>query len=50
MAIIVGHSSCSYERALDGPAIWTATMIDDMICKWCVDDDTKENRDTLNIL
>jgi hypothetical protein len=45
----VGHSVCSTEPALDGPAIWTARIGDDKISEWRVYEDTPENRARLGI-
>ncbi len=34
---ITGHSTCSYEP-LEGPAQWHATVVDDLITEWRVED------------
>ena len=46
--IMLGHSECSYEP-LDGPAIWTAKIENDLVAEWRIYDDTEENRRYLNI-
>ena len=46
--ILLGHSECSYEP-LDGPAIWTAKIENDLIAEWRIFDDSKENREMLGI-
>lgn len=45
---VVGHSTCS-EPALDGPALWKATVKDGKVTEWRVYEDTPENRATLGI-
>ncbi|MFC4858148.1 nuclear transport factor 2 family protein [Actinophytocola glycyrrhizae] len=40
---IAGHSECA-EPALAGPALWTATIVDDTVAEWRVHEDTPENR------
>ena len=47
--IAVGRSVCSTEPALEGPAIWTATITDDKVSEWRVYDDTPANRRRLGI-
>ena len=46
--ILLGHSECS-EPVLDGPAIWTAKVENDLIAEWRIYDDTEENRSLLDI-
>ena len=46
--ILLGHSECS-EPALDGPAIWTAKVENNLISEWRIFDDTEENRTSLGI-
>jgi hypothetical protein len=46
--ILLGHSECSYEP-LDGPAIWTAKVENDLIAEWRIYDDTEENRKLLEV-
>ena len=48
LVILIGYSTCSYEP-LDGPAIWTATIVNDLIAKWQIYEDISENRKMLNI-
>ena len=45
---IVGHSTCSY-APLDGPAIWTAKVVNDQIQEWRVYLDTPANRKSLDL-
>ncbi|MFX1388686.1 MAG: nuclear transport factor 2 family protein [Promethearchaeota archaeon] len=49
LVILIGYSTCSYDP-LDGPAIWTATIEDDLVAKWQIYEDTKEIRKKLNIV
>lgn len=46
--IIIGFSTCSNEL-LDGPALWTASVKDDLIDEWRILEDTRENRASLGI-
>jgi len=48
LVTIVGHSLCS-EPALAGPALWTATIRDDKVARWCVYTDTPGNRHALGL-
>ena len=48
LVIIIGYSTCSYEP-LDGPALWTARVRNDLIAEWRIYDDTQENREKLGI-
>ena len=48
LVILLGHSECSH-KPLDGPAIWTAKVENDLIAEWRIYDDTKENREMLRI-
>jgi len=48
MVFIVGFSTCSY-KPLDGPALWTAKVEDDLIAEWRVYDDTEEDRRSLGL-
>ena len=41
---VVGHSICSDEPGLDGPALWTAHIRGSLITEWRVYDDTPEAR------
>ena len=47
--IALGHSQCATEPALDGPAIWTATVRDNRISTWRVYEDTPETRTRLGL-
>jgi len=49
LVILIGFSVCSYDP-LDGPAIWTATIRNDLLTKWQIFEDTKENREMLCII
>jgi hypothetical protein len=48
LVLIVGYSTCSY-APLDGPAIWTAKVENDLVTEWRVYLDTSENRRRLKI-
>lgn len=48
LVTIVGHSLCS-EPALAGPALWTATIRDNKVARWCVYTDTPGNRHALGL-
>jgi len=48
LVTIVGHSLSS-EPALAGPAIWTATIRDEKVARWCVYTDTPANRHALGL-
>jgi ketosteroid isomerase-like protein len=43
LAVIAGRSSCSDPR-LDGPALWTAVVRDNLVAEWRVYTVTPENR------
>jgi ketosteroid isomerase-like protein len=45
----LGRSVCSTEPALDGPAIWTARIVDGTVSEWRVYEDTPGNRSLLGI-
>lgn len=47
--VLIGYSTCSY-KPLDGPAIWTATIENDLVAKWQIFEDTEDNRKELNII
>ena len=49
MVLVIGHSTCSDKR-LDGPAIWTAIVENDLVAEWRVYLDTTENRERLGLL
>jgi hypothetical protein len=40
---ILGHAYWSEEQPYD-PVIWTATIVNDLVQEWRVDDDTEANR------
>ena len=46
--VIIGFSTSS-NKELDGPALWTALIKNDLIDEWRILDDTKENRNLLGI-
>ena len=46
--VIEGYSTCSYDP-LDGPALWTAKVENDLVAEWRVYLDTEENRKMLNL-
>lgn len=48
LVLVIGYSTCSHEP-LDGPALWTATVEDDLVTEWRVYLDTCENRETLGL-
>jgi len=50
LVVMLGRSTCSNEKALDGPGIWTAVVENDLVAEWRVYDDTDENRKTLNTI
>ncbi|NPD88411.1 MAG: nuclear transport factor 2 family protein [Asgard group archaeon] len=41
--ILLGYSTCSHDP-LDGPAVWTAKIRDNLIAEWRIYEDTPENR------
>lgn len=43
MVAVAGRSVCS-DRALDGPALWTAKIREGLVCEWRVYEDTPETR------
>ena len=45
---MLGHSTCSYEL-LNGPAIWTARVVDEQVAEWHVYEDSPEVRRFLKI-
>jgi ketosteroid isomerase-like protein len=49
LVLVIGHSTCSHEP-LDGPALWTARIENDLVAEWRVYLDTPENREKLNLL
>ena len=49
LVLIIGYSTCSYDP-LDGPALWTARIEDDLVAEWRVYLDTIENRKKLQLI
>ncbi|TFH04710.1 MAG: nuclear transport factor 2 family protein [Candidatus Thorarchaeota archaeon] len=49
VVVMVGHSICSIEPLLDGPALWSAKIRDGLVAEWRVYRDTDENRADLGI-
>lgn len=47
--LVVGYSTCAF-KALDGPALWTAKVIDGRVAEWRVYLDTNQNRKKLNLI
>jgi ketosteroid isomerase-like protein len=47
--IALGHSVCASEPALDGPAIWTASVRANRVSAWRVYEDIPENRTLLGL-
>ena len=45
---ILGHSTCSHE-VLDGPAIWTARIVNGLVAEWRVYLDMEDNRRKLEL-
>ena len=48
LVLIHGHSTCSHEP-LDGPAIWSARIENELVAEWRVYYDNEENRKKLNL-
>jgi len=48
VVISFGHSKCSNER-LSGPALWTATIKNNLIQEWHVYSDTAANRKVIGV-
>ena len=48
LVFVIGYSTCSYQQ-LDGPALWTAKVENDLVAEWRVYLDTAENREKLNL-
>lgn len=46
--VIMGRSSCSDAR-LDGPALWSAKVLDEHVSEWRVFEDTASNRKLLGL-
>lgn len=43
LVLIIGHSTCAFEP-LDGPALWTARVENDLVAEWRVYLDAEANR------
>jgi len=48
LVLVIGHSTCSFDP-MDGPALWTAKVENDLIAEWRVYLDTAENKNKLNL-
>lgn len=48
LVLIIGHSTCSIEP-VDGPALWTAKIENDLVAEWRVYFDTIDNRIKLGL-
>jgi len=48
LVLIIGHSTCSFD-SLDGPALWTAKVDNNLVSEWRVYLDTAENREKLEL-
>jgi hypothetical protein len=46
---MIGYFTCSNCESLNGPAIWTAKVENDLVSEWRVYLDTSKNRKTLDI-
>jgi len=46
--LVIGHSTCADDR-LEGPALWTAKVENNLIAEWRVYLDTSENRKKLEL-
>jgi predicted SnoaL-like aldol condensation-catalyzing enzyme len=44
--LVVGHSTCSH-HGLNGPALWTARVKNNLIAEWRIYKSTPENRERL---
>lgn len=49
VVVMLGYSTCSNEEALEGPAIWTARIENDLVAEWRVYSDSRENRSKLGM-
>jgi hypothetical protein len=49
LVIMLGYAFWTEEQAYD-PAIWTATIVDDLVREWRIYADTPENREHFNLL
>ena len=48
LVLVIGQSTCAYDP-LDGPALWTAKVENDLVQEWRVYLDTEENRKKLGL-
>lgn len=48
IVVIIGFSTC-FNKSVDGPALWTARVENDLVAEWRILDDTEENRKSLDI-
>jgi len=48
VVVVLGYSTCSF-AALDGPALWRATIRDGKVAEWRVFADTAANRAMLDV-
>ena len=46
IVLAIGFSTCLY-KPLDGPGLWTAKIVNDLVNEWHVYLDTSENREKL---
>jgi len=49
LVILIGYAKWSKDSLKEDHAIWTATIEDDLVVKWQIYSDTKENRKKLKI-
>ncbi|MFX0077454.1 MAG: hypothetical protein ACFE96_18580, partial [Candidatus Hermodarchaeota archaeon] len=49
LVILIGYALWSKDALIRDHAIWTATIEDDLVSKWQIYEDTKENRKMLKI-
>ena len=48
LVFVIGHSTCSHEP-LEGPALWTAWIDNDLVAEWRVYLDNPKNRQKLKL-
>jgi hypothetical protein len=49
IVVMTGHSICSEHSALEGPAVWTARVVGDLVAEWRVHEDFTTVRATLRL-
>jgi predicted SnoaL-like aldol condensation-catalyzing enzyme len=49
LVVMLGHAFWSQEQPYD-PAIWTASIRDDLVCEWRIYADTEANRKAFNLV